>query len=257
MPTALVTGGNRGIGLEVCRGLGARGYRVLLTARDPQSGNEAANVLRGQGLRIETHVLDVADHSSIGRLARALEHETLDALVHNAGIAMDGFDANVVRRTLATNVEGALALTDALAPRLSSGARVVMVSSGLGVLEGLSPKIRARFDPPESRETVLDATRDFLHAVERGTEVDEGWPRSAYRISKVALNALTRLLADELRERGVLVNAVDPGWVRTRMGGPSAPRSPEEGAHGIIWAATLPPGGPTGGFFHDAHLRDF
>lgn len=257
MPTALVTGGNRGIGLEVCRGLGKRGYRVLLAARDPRSGKEATDELRREGLEVHARVLDVEDRSSIEALTRDLEHEGLDTLVNNAGIALEGFDASVVRRTLATNVEGALDVTEALAPHLSRGARVVMVSSGLGVLEGLSPTIRARFDPPESRDAVLQATRDFLRAVERGTEAAEGWPRSAYRVSKVALNALTRLFADEFREHGVLVNAVDPGWVRTRMGGPSASRSPEEGARGIIWAATLPSDGPTGGFFRDGHAQHF
>jgi NAD(P)-dependent dehydrogenase (short-subunit alcohol dehydrogenase family) len=257
MPTALVTGGNRGIGFEVCRGLGKRDYRVLLAARDSELGEKAAAELRRDGLNVEARVLDVTDRSNIDALARSLSDGPLDVLVNNAGIALDGFDANVVRRTLATNVHGALDVTDALTPHLSRGARVVMVSSGLGALEGLAPRVRARFDPPESRDAILQATRDFLHAVERGTEASEGWPRSAYRISKVALNALTRILADEFRERGVLVNAVCPGWVRTRMGGPSASRSSEEGARGIIWAATLPPDGPTGGFFRDGHLQPF
>lgn len=260
MPTALVTGGNRGIGFEVCRGLGRRGYRVFLASRDPGAGDQAAAELRREGLEVESRALDVTERASIDGLVRSLgsvKEAPLDVLVNNAGIALDGFDANVVRRTLATNVQGPLDVTDALTPHLRQGARIVMVSSGLGVLEGLAPSARARFDPPKSRDAILEATGDFLRAVERGTEAEEGWPRSAYRISKAALNALTRILADELRERDVLVNAVDPGWVRTRMGGPSASRSPEEGARGILWAATLPKDGPTGGFFRDGYLQPF
>ena len=248
MPTALVTGGNRGIGLEVCRALGARGYDVLLAARDRDEGERAAEGIP----RARAVALDVTDRASIDALARSLAETRLDALVNNAGLAMQGFDAEVVRRTLAVNLFGALDVTDALLPLLGTGSRIVMVSSGIGELEGLEPHIRARFDPPADRTAILDAVRDFERAVQAGRETAEGWPRSAYRISKVALNALTRVLARDLADRGILVNAVCPGWVRTRMGGTSAPRTPEEGAAGIVWAAQLPAGGPSGGFYRDA-----
>lgn len=250
MPTALVTGGNRGIGLEVCRGLAARGYDVLLASRDRAEGEGAASSIPGA----RAVPLDVTDRASIDALARDLAGSRLDALVINAGIALQGFDAGVVERTLAVNLFGALDSIEALVPLLGTGSRIVLVSSGLGELEGLAPAIRARFDPPRDRAAILEAARDFERAVQAGRETAEGWPRSAYRISKVALNALGRVLARELADRGVLVNVVCPGWVRTRMGGPSAPRSPEEGAAGIVWAATLPPGGPSGGFYRDARL---
>lgn len=250
--TALVTGGNRGIGLEVCRGLGERGLRVLLAARQLEEGERAAAELRAAGLDVQARALDVTDGASVEALASTIAREApLEVLVNNAGVALDGFDAEVVRRTLAANFEGPMRVTDALAPHLARGARVVMVSSGLGELEGLAPAIRARFDPPRDRESLVLAVADFEAAVRAGRESAEGWPRSAYRISKVALNALTRLYADALRPRGVLVNAVCPGWVRTRMGGPGASRSPREGAAGIVWAALLPEDGPSGTFFRD------
>lgn len=247
-PTALVTGGNRGIGLEVCRQLARRGYRVLLAARDTDAGERAAASLRPSGLDVMAVALDVTDEASLDRLARDLGRRgaRLDAIVNNAGVMLHGFGPEVVAATLAVNLHGAIAVTDRLLPLVPDGGRVVMVSSGLGALSCLAPQLHPRFDPPRSRAAVLEAVADFEAAVRDGRHEAAGWPSSAYAVSKVALNAVTRVYAAELAPRGLCVNAVCPGWVRTRMGGTGAPRSVEEGADGIVWAATLPPGGPTG-----------
>ncbi|HEX8440661.1 SDR family oxidoreductase [Archangium sp.] len=251
--TALVTGGNRGLGLEVCRQLGRLGMKVLLAARDIAAGAEATSALHAEGLEVTFEPLDVTSQESIANLADRLERQgtRLSALVNNAGIALDGFNADVVERTLAVNFFGVMHLTRRLLPLMAEHGRIVMVSSGMGELRGLSPTARRRFDPPPSQEELVAHVRAFLEDVRSDQYTEKGWPGSAYRVSKVGLNTLTRLLAEELKARHLLVNAVCPGWVRTRMGGAGASRGVEEGADTLVWAATLPPDGPTGGFFRD------
>ena len=133
------------------------------------------------------------------------------------------------------------------------GARIVNVSSGMGELgSNYSEDIKARFlDPKIDREGLVALVNEFIRDVAAGLHAERGWPSSAYRVSKAAVNTFTRIVAKELVPRGILVNAVCPGWVRTDMGGTSAPRSVREGADTIVWCATLPDGGPTGTFFHD------
>ncbi|MFY9974958.1 MAG: SDR family oxidoreductase [Chromatiaceae bacterium] len=225
-PVAVVTGANRGLGLETCRQLAARGYRVVLTARREAEGRAAAEGLAAQGLDVRFHALDVTDPASVRRLRDDLkaEHGRIDCLVNNAGIFPDRdpgdqgssiFDAalDTVRRGLETNTLGALQVCQALIPLMEGRGRVVNVSSGMGQLSDMNGCC------------------------------------PGYRLSKTALNAVTRILADELRGTGVKVNSVCPGWVQTDMGGPEAQLPVEEGAHGIVWAATLPDDGPSGGFF--------
>jgi NAD(P)-dependent dehydrogenase (short-subunit alcohol dehydrogenase family) len=253
MEIALVTGGNRGLGFEACRQLARRGLRVILTSRDLEQGRAAAARLSGDG-EVAARCLDVADPVSVADLAAQLGRDgvRLAALVNNAGASFRGFDADVAERTLATNYFGAAAVTDALAPLVPGHGRIVMVSSGMGELSVVGPELRARLTAPDLDRAALDALmREFVADVRADRHRDAGWPANAYSVSKVGMNALVRLLAPPWRERGVLVNAVCPGWVRTDMGGPRASRSVEEGARGIVWAATLPPDGPTGGFFRD------
>lgn len=250
---AVVTGASRGLGLETARRLAARGHSVILAARDLAACEREAARLREAGHDARAAGLDVTSEASIAALGDALGDAPVEIVVSNAGITLDGFDARVVKETLAVNFHGATGVVRALLPRVPPGGRVVMVSSGMGELSGFDERVRARFEPPPSERAILGALEDFAKAEAAGRLEAEGWPRSAYRVSKAALNAWTRRLADEVRERGILVNAVCPGWVRTGMGGPSAPRSVEEGAGGIVWAATLPPEGPTGGFFRDGH----
>lgn len=247
---AVVTGANRGIGTEIARRLREAGYRVVATARDPAS----ARALAAEH-DLELHPLDVTDRDSIDALAEAVG--PVDALVNNAGVAFDGFDASVVRQTLAVNFYGAMHTTDRFLPRLRAAARVVMVSSGIGALDGMPGPLRRRFeDPALTREELVTLVRSFQMDVESGVHARHGWPTNAYRVSKVALNALTRVLVRELADdaRGLRINAVCPGWVATRMGGASAPRTPAKGAETPTWLARLPPDGPTGGFFRDRQL---
>lgn len=226
-PVALVTGSSRGIGLETARQLGKRGFRVIMTGRDEAVGRQAESQLRSEGLAVDFRALDVANDSSVKVLADWVKDEVgrLDVLVNNAGVFLDPSGeasstlttpVSTVQKTFETNVYGPMRMVQALVPLLeASRGRIVNVSSGMGQLSDM-----------------------------------DGY-QPAYKLSKTALNALTLILADELADKGVKVNAVCPGWVRTDMGGPSAPRTPQQGADTVVWAATLPEDGPTGGFFRD------
>jgi carbonyl reductase 1 len=235
---ALVTGANRGIGLEIVRQLSRAGVNVLAAAREPGAGDI---------------VLDVTNKDHIDALAERLS-DGLDILVNNAGTSMQGFDAKMARGTLDVNFFGPMNVTDALLPHLRPGARIVMVSSGMGELSHVGPELRKRFESPTlDRAALVELMHSFVLEVAAGAHESHGWPSNAYSVSKVGLNALTRVLARELASdpRAILVNAVCPGWVRTRMGGQGAPRSPEQGARTPVWASLLPEGGPNGGFFRD------
>ncbi len=251
--TALVTGANRGLGLEACRQLGRRGWTVWLTAPDATEGHQACEALRAEGHDVHFAPLDVASPESLEGLAGHLEARgcQLSALINNAGIVMEGFDARVAEHTVAVNFLGPLRVTERLLPFMEAHGRIVMVSSSLAELKDYPHSLCRRFDPPPPREQLLTLMRAFVEDLRLGVYEARGWPGSAYRVSKLGLNALTRLLAEELRARPLLVNAVCPGWVRTGMGGPHAARSVERGADILVWAATLPPGGPTGGFFRN------
>jgi carbonyl reductase 1 len=170
--------------------------------------------------------------------------------VCNAGIALSGFGTDVAQQTLAVNFHGTVALTEALLPSLAPEANIVMVSSGMGELSAYPEALRRRWEVRElDRDRLVDLVDTFVRAVDEGTHAEQGWPTTA-------LNVYTRLRAPALG-RGLKLNAVCPGWVRTDMGGNSAPRSVEQGARGIVWAATLPADGPTGRFFRDGRPLDW
>ncbi|MEN9723348.1 MAG: hypothetical protein RJB38_1334 [Pseudomonadota bacterium] len=230
---ALITGANKGIGLAVCRKLAESGVQVILGARDAKKGATAAEALRSQGLPVVFQKLDVTSADDIKAVHEFIVSKfgRLDILVNNAGVLLDPprhppdaegasvFNAKLdtIRGSLETNTFGALRLCQRFVPlMLKNGyGRVVNLSSGMGQL----------------------------------SDMNGGWP--GYRISKVALNAVTRIFADETAGSNVLINSVCPGWVKTDMGGQEAERAPEGAAEGIVWLATLPDGGPTGGFFRD------
>ncbi len=225
---ALVTGANRGIGKEVCRQLAQQGITTLLTGRSLTKAQTAAAELSLEN--IIPAQLDVTDQSSIEGLRDRVERDfgRLDVLVNNAAINYDTWqravnaNLSVVQETMDTNVYGPWRMAQVFIPLLkkSEHPRIVNVSSGAGAL----------------------------------TDMGGGTP--AYSLSKTALNALTRMLADELREDGILVNAVCPGWVATDMGGEGG-RPLADGAMGIVWAALLTDDGPTGGFFRDGQPLDW
>ncbi|MCB9557927.1 MAG: SDR family NAD(P)-dependent oxidoreductase [Deltaproteobacteria bacterium] len=250
MLTILISGATRGLGRECARLLIERGDRVVIGARDRARGATVAAQLGAQSVG-----LDVTDPATIAQAVEQLatRYGKIDALINNAGIALDGFDGNVARTTLATNTAGAIALTDACLPLLADGGRIVMVSSGMGQLECLAPARRAQFaDPALTRQDLRDLLETFVAQVNDGSYAAGGWPSSAYRVSKVALNAYARLLHRELSaHRDLRVISVCPGWVRTEMGGSAAPREVGEGAASIVWAIASQDPAIAGGFYRD------
>ena len=220
---ALITGANRGIGLEVARQLGRAGLHVILTARNEEKGRAAAASLEGEGLSVDFCRLDLDDPPTMEQTRRWVEEGMgrLDVLINNAAVSLDRGEAttqvseNTLRSTFDTNVIGTLQVIQALLPLFQSGGRIINVSSTQGQL----------------------------------STMEGGQP--AYRMGKAALNAMTRILAAELQDEGITVNSVCPGWVRTEMGSPEAPLSVEEGADTLVWLAIHPEPMPTGKFFRE------
>ena len=256
--TALVTGANRGLGLETCVQLREKGIRVMLTSRDEKKGAAVARKLDPAGKDVVYHQLDITDPTSISALAKDLPGVAshLDVLVNNAGIGSWGADRRQSIRTIETNYFGSRDVTDALLPLIPNGGRVVMVSSGLGELSYMGRALRPQFEEPSLTRSALDAlVSSYLASLEAGEAKGAGWP-SAYSVSKVALNALTRILARDLSPRKIRVNAVCPGWVRTDMGGRGATRSVPVGARSIVLGVKLPLDA-TGGFYRDGKAISF
>ena len=230
---ALITGANKGIGLETARQLGKLGITVLAGARDAAKGEAAAALLRGEGIAAESLVIDVSSTASVEAAAKSVEakHGKLDILVNNAGIALDfGVSAlevseDAVRATFETNFFGPFRVTKAFLPllRKASNARVVNLSSVLGSI-GLAS------DPAHPEYNTF-----------RGM---------AYQTSKAALNMLTVAMGNELKAEGIKVNAAHPGWVKTEMGGEGATLEIKDGAVTSVRLATLDNDGPVSGYFH-------
>ena len=223
---AVVTGANRGIGKEIACQLAQKGLTVILTSRDEAKGLKAVDDFQKDRVPVRFHLLDVTSPASIQTFVEFMTREIgrCDVLVNNAGIFPDREDSSIfnakietIRIAMETNVYGPLQLCQGLVPlmRKNSYGRIVNLSSGMGQLK----------------------------------DMNGGCP--GYRISKTSINALTRILNDELLGENILVNSMCPGWVKTDMGGPGATRSVEQGADTAVWLATLPDNGPRGGFFRD------
>ncbi|MEW7973495.1 MAG: SDR family oxidoreductase [Candidatus Thiodiazotropha endolucinida] len=223
---AIVTGANRGLGLETSRQLARLGYHVLMTSRNEVDGHAAQQMLLNEGLDVSYHPLDVRSEASVLAVVQHFRqhHKRLQILVNNAGIFPDPspedsassiFNAEIenVLNGFDTNTLGPLRLCQALIPLMDGEGCVVNVSSGMGQLSEM------------------------------------GGCCPSYRLSKTALNALTRIFSEELKQTQIKINSICPGWVRTDMGGKEATLSIPEGVEGIIWAATLADDGPSGGFF--------
>jgi len=222
---ALVTGGNRGIGYELVKQLAMKGFKVMLTSRNPEMGLQVAQKLKESNLDVSFVAMDVNNQESIRQAAITVNelHGRLDVLINNAGVYLDenekllNMDPSILENTMATNFLGAYHVIRSFIPLMEKQGygRMINVSSEYGAISEMSyPGV------------------------------------GAYKLSKFALNGLTRLVAAEING-DIKINAVDPGWVSTDMGGPSAPRTPRQAAESILLLATIGPEGPNGGFFRD------
>ncbi|MCS7259929.1 MAG: SDR family oxidoreductase [Anaerolineae bacterium] len=222
---ALITGANRGLGFEIARQLAQRGVHVVLTARSAEKGQAAAEQLRAAGLDVSFQQLDVTQPESIRSAVDAIcaQFNRLDILINNAAVLLGHttpglqFPVMLIRELMEVNAYGPLLLCQAVIPVMQQQnyGRIVNISSRAGQLSSM------------------------------------GGGSLGYRMSKAALNVITRVLAAEVRDYNILINSMTPGHIRTDMGGPQAPRSPEQGADTAVWLALLPDGGPSGQFFFE------
>lgn len=227
---AIVTGANRGLGLATSEALAQRGFKVIMAMRNPDNAQNTVNGLKMKNLDVVVMKLDLSHEKSINDFVETIRKEFgyVDVLVNNAAILIDSEDggnsslfkttASTIQNTFNTNTLGPFLLTQKIFPMMKQEGygRIVNVSSGMAQLS--VPQVAS----------------------------------ASYRLSKTALNMVTNLFASEVQGSDICVNSVSPGWVRTDMGGPNADRSVEQGIKGIFWAATLPTGGPNGGFFRDS-----
>jgi NAD(P)-dependent dehydrogenase (short-subunit alcohol dehydrogenase family) len=222
---AIVTGANRGIGFETCRQLCQLGIVTILTSRDESKGRSAVSLLRKVDSDLLFHQLDVADKDSIVRLRKFVSDKfnRCDILVNNAGVFLDrgvsilNLEEEILKETIQINSLGALNMYQEFLPLMQDVGygRIVNVSSSMGSISGM------------------------------------GGGSAAYKLSKLLMNGMTRIMAAEIGQEDIKINAMAPGWVRSDMGGSNAPRTLSQGADTIIWLATLPADGPSGGFFED------
>ncbi len=225
---ALVTGGNRGIGFEICRQLGQKGFRVILGARKVAAGKKAADQLQSEGLDVVFQPLDVRNEDQIGFVASWLEMEYngLDVLINNAGIGIGDrgladADLEEIREIMEINFYGPIRVSKMFLPLLKKNkGRIINMSSGMGAISEMNP----------------------------------GY--AGYRMSKAGVNIQTMILAKELNAFDIIVNSVCPGWVKTEMGGSSAPRDVSEGADTVTWLATED-NIPNGKFLRDRKVIDW
>jgi NAD(P)-dependent dehydrogenase (short-subunit alcohol dehydrogenase family) len=228
---ALVTGGNRGIGYELVKQLALKGFKVILASRDSEMGHKAAQKLQQSNLDVSFVVMDIDNQESIHQAAITVNERygRVDVLINNAGVYLEenkklvAMDPSILERTMTTNFFGAYYCVRSFIPLMEKQGygRIINVSSEYGAMSEMSYQ---------------------------GV--------GAYKLSKLALNGLTRLAAAEIKGN-IKINAADPGWVSSDMGGPSAPRTPKQAAESILWLATIGPEGPNGEFFRDGKRIDW
>ncbi|WVZ05524.1 hypothetical protein V8G54_018870 [Vigna mungo] len=270
---AVVTGANKGIGLETVKQLASNGVKVVLTARDEKKGHEAIEILKECGISelVVFHQLDVTHSASIHSLVEFLKTQfgRLDILVNNAGISgvnpyeMQGSTINwreltqtseMAEKCLRTNYYGAKETTDAFLPllKLSNSPRIVNVSSQAGLLKGIANKMaKGVFDDAENltEDRIDEVLKEFMKDFEEGSFRNKGWPTflSAYMVSKAAVNSYTRILARKFPN--FCINCVCPGFVKTDINRNTGFLSVEEGAASVVRLALLPNGSPSGLFY--------
>lgn len=273
---AVVTGANRGIGFEIAHQLASHGLTVILTSRDTGVGEEAAKVLQEGGLNVNFHQLDIVDLSSVEAFTDWIKEKYggIDILVNNAGINSnpDNF-AEFATKVIDTNYFGTRNIIKATIPLMKpsdSGARIVNVSSRLGRLNGRRNRIgnldlreQLQSDDSLSEDLIDQTTTKFLEQLKDDSWRDGGWPQvmTDYSLSKLAINAYTRLMARVFSDRPeghkIYINSCCPGWVRTAMTGWAGNVSPEEGADTAVWLALLPDQFVTGKFFAERREINF
>ncbi|NXM69466.1 CBR1 reductase, partial [Serilophus lunatus] len=271
VPVAVVTGSNKGIGLAIVRAL-CREFQgdVFLTARDPGRGQQAVAQLQQEGLKAFFHQLDIDDLQSIRALRDFLKEKYggLDVLVNNAGIAFKVQDttpfAIQAEVTLKTNFFGTRNVCTELLPLVKPYGRVVNVSSMVSsrALQSCSPELQQKFRSDTiTEEELVQLMAKFVEDAKQGVHSREGWPNTAYGVSKIGVTVLSRiqarLLSQQRAGQHILLNACCPGWVRTDMAGPKATKSPEEGAETPVYLALLPSdaAAPHGQFVSDKTVQ--
>ncbi|KAF1925422.1 carbonyl reductase [Didymella exigua CBS 183.55] len=281
----VVTGANKGVGLAIVRQLALQypksplnngPFLIYLTARDKGRGEAAlkqleqdsqlkqAKALRADGglAEIKYHYLDITDESSIKGLAKHLKEahtEGIDFVINNAGIALDGFDSNIVKETLHTNYYNTMLASRTFFPLLNPTGRIVNVASSSGALSKYSDAVRERFLAANTEDDVTAIMHDFASAVEQGKEKEAGFPSAAYATSKAGCIGGTKALARAERERGRkrLVNACCPGYVNTDMSKGNGTKTPDQGAQTPVLLAIQDIGGKTGEFWRDGKVIEW
>jgi carbonyl reductase 1 len=277
---AVVTGANKGIGLAIVRQLALQypssslnngPLLIYLTARDQSRGEAAvkdiqsdAQLAKARALdshgglsTIKFHDLDIADPDSIDSFVASMNMahpDGIDVLINNAGIAMNGFNLNVVKTTLACNYYGTLAMTEKMLPHIRDGGRLVNVASMVGQLGSrYSDPIKKRFLGAKTVEDVNKLMEDFTEAVAKAEYQAQGWPGAAYAVSKAGTIGFTKIIAREQKAKGsnVLINVCCPGWVQTDMTRGRGTKTPDEGAATPVMLVLGDIGGQTGEFWQN------